>query len=105
MPLPPYLANAQPNPAVDRKPWYATTAPSYAGVFLWVVFYQALAEGTLSHAGPGFCLFALLIAGVLSYSLCYHVPAMLGMRTGFPLYVVGSSTFGATGAYLMPRGC
>jgi cytosine permease len=27
---------------------------------------------------------------------------MLGMKTGFPLYVVGSSTFGARGGYLMP---
>jgi cytosine permease len=27
---------------------------------------------------------------------------MLGMKTGFPLYVVGSSTFGAKGGYLMP---
>ena len=27
---------------------------------------------------------------------------MLGMKTGYPLYVVGSSTFGTTGGYLMP---
>ena len=27
---------------------------------------------------------------------------MLGMKTGFPLYVVGSSTFGTKGGYLMP---
>jgi cytosine permease len=27
---------------------------------------------------------------------------MLGMQTGFPLYVVGSSTFGTKGGYLMP---
>jgi cytosine permease len=27
---------------------------------------------------------------------------MLGMKTGFPLYVVGSSTFGTAGGYLMP---
>jgi len=27
---------------------------------------------------------------------------MMGMRTGFPLYVVGSSTFGTRGGYVMP---
>ena len=27
---------------------------------------------------------------------------MLGMKTGFPLYVVGSSTFGTAGGYVMP---
>ena len=27
---------------------------------------------------------------------------MLGMKTGFPLYVVGSSTFGTAGGYIMP---
>jgi cytosine permease len=27
---------------------------------------------------------------------------MLGMKTGFPLYVVGSSTYGAAGGFLMP---
>ena len=45
---------------------------------------------------------ALAVAGVLSYLLYYYAPAMLGMKTGFPLYVVGSSTFGTAGGYLMP---
>ena len=27
---------------------------------------------------------------------------MLGMQTGYPLYVVGSSTFGTAGGYVMP---
>jgi cytosine permease len=100
--LPDYIAKTVPNPAGNRAPWYANTAPSYAGVFLWVVFYQSLAQGTLEHAGPAFCILALLIAGLLSYGLYYYVPALLGMKTGYPLYVVGSSTFGTTGGYLMP---
>ena len=101
-PLPDYIAKATPNPLSNRAPWYANTAPSYAGVFLWVVFYQSLAQGTLEHAGPALCIFALIVAGLLSYGWYYYVPAMLGMRTGYPLYVVGSSTFGTTGGYLMP---
>jgi cytosine permease len=102
MPLPDYLQKAIPNSSTNRSPWYSNTAPSYAGVFLWVVFYQALAQGTIDHAGPLFCVGALVVAGLLSYLLCYYVPAILGMTTGHPLYVVGSSTFGATGGYLMP---
>ena len=42
------------------------------------------------------------MAGLLSYGLYYYAPAMLGMKTGYPLYVVGSSTFGTAGGYLMP---
>ena len=43
-----------------------------------------------------------LVAGLICFGLYYYVPAMLGMLTGRPLYVVGSSTFGATGGYLIP---
>ncbi len=100
--LPDYIAKASPNPPSQRSPWYTNTAPSYAGVFLWVAFYQSLAVGAIDRAGLGLCVLALLIAGVLSYKLYYYAPAMLGMKTGLPLYVVGSSTFGALGGYLMP---
>ncbi len=100
--LPAYLAKAVPNSASNRAPWFANTAPSYAGVFLWVVFYMEIAKGTIDRAGLGVCLLALVVAGLISYALFYRVPAMLGMQTGFPLYVVGSSTFGTSGGYLMP---
>src|SRR3954451_11973850 len=100
--LPDYLAKAVPNPMSKRAPWYANTAPTYAGIFLWIAFYQQMAGGTLQHGGLALCLAALLVAGILSYALYYYVPAMLGMKTGFPLYVVGSSTFGTKGGYIMP---
>ena len=100
--LPDYLAKAVPNPMGKRAPWYANTAPTYAGIFLWIAFYQQMAGGTLQHGGLGLCLVALAVAGILSYALYYRVPAMLGMKTGFPLYVVGSSTFGTAGGYVMP---
>src|ERR1700733_8865112 len=100
--LPDYISKAVPNPASNRAPWYKNTAPTYAGVFLWIVFYKQIAAGTLDRAGVGLCLLGLLVAGVLSYALFYRVPAMLGMQTGLPLYVVGSSTFGTKGGYLMP---
>ncbi|MBI1790262.1 MAG: cytosine permease [Acidobacteria bacterium] len=100
--LPDYIAKAVPNPASNRAPWYVNTAPSYAGVFLWIAFYNQMAGPTITKAGLGVCLLALAVAGLLSYALYYYVPAMLGMKTGFPLYVVGSSTFGTTGGYAMP---
>ena len=100
--LPDYLAKAAPNPMGKRAPWYANTAPSYAGIFLWIAFYRLMAGDTLAHGSLAVCLAGLVAAGLLCYSLYYLVPAMLGMKTGFPLYVVGSSTFGARGGYLMP---
>lgn len=100
--LPDYLAKATPNSASNRAPWYVNTAPSYAGIFLWIAFYNSIAAGTIERASLGVCLAALAVAGLLSYALYYYVPAMLGMRTGFPLYVVGASTFGTTGGYVMP---
>jgi cytosine permease len=99
--LPDYIAKAVPNPVSGRAPWYTNTAPSYAGGFLWLVFYTEIAIGTLDRAGGGLALVALAVAGLLAYVL-YRAPAMLGMQTGYPLYVVGSSTFGTTGGYLMP---
>ena len=100
--LPDYLAKAVPNPAGKRGPWYANTAPSYAGIFLWVAFYKAMAGDTIAHGSLALCLAALVTAGVLCYAFYYRVPAMLGMQTGYPLYVVGSSTFGTAGGYVMP---
>jgi cytosine permease len=100
--VPDYIAKAVPNPTSNRAPWYKNTAPTYAGVFLWVVFYREIANGTLDKAGVGLSLLALLLGGLISYGLFYYVPALMGMRTGYPLYVVGSSTFGTQGGYLMP---
>jgi cytosine permease len=100
--LPSYIAKAVPNPPSNRAPWYVNTAPTYAGVFLWIAFYQQLAGGAIPYASLSLCLLALAVAGLLSFALYYYSPAMLGMKTGFPLYVVGSSTFGTAGGYLMP---
>jgi cytosine permease len=100
--LPDYIAKTVPNPASNRAPWYANTAPSYAGVFLWIAFYISLSEHAIDRAGVGLCILALAVAGLLSFALYYYAPAMLGMKTGLPLYVVGSSTFGTAGGYLMP---
>lgn len=100
--LPNYIAQCTPNPPERRSAWYVNTAPSYAGVWLWVVFYQQIARGTLDQAGLAWSLTGLVVAALLCYALFYFVPGMLGMKTGYPLSVVGTSTFGTAGGYLMP---
>jgi cytosine permease len=99
---PKYIELSVPVPASARAPWYKNTFPTYAGIFLWVGFYLKLAGPTIGYASAGLCLWGLLLAGFLCFALYYYVPAVLGMQTGCPLYVVGSSTFGTTGGYLMP---
>jgi cytosine permease len=100
--LPNYVKASIPNPIVNRVPWYRNIFPSYAGIFLWVAFYLGLAAPTISQAGLGVCLLGLLVAGFLCFGLYWYAPAMLGMQTGRPLYMVGTSMFGTTGGYLMP---
>lgn len=100
--LPDYVKSSVPNPLSNRAPWYKNTFPAYAGVFLWVAFYLGLAAPTISLASPGICMIALLVAGLLCFALYYYAPGMLGMKTGRTLYIVGTSTFGTRGGYIMP---
>ena len=106
--LPSYITGAIPNPQSKRAPWYKNTAPTYAGIFLWFVFWQDASTtqagflgGTLAH-GLGVALLALVISALVCHYLFYLVPGLLGMKTGLPLYIVGTSTFGAQGGFLMP---
>ena len=100
--LPEYVRASVATLPGDRACWYRNTAPSYAGIFLWVAFYLQLAHGTISQMGVGLAIVALVVAGLLCFGLYYYAPAMLGMQTGRPLYIVGTSTFGTVGGYLMP---
>jgi cytosine permease len=100
--VPSYITSTQPNPAGNRAAWFKNIAPTYAGIFLWIGFYDQLAGSTIANMGLGTAFLALIVGGLLSYIMFYHVPGMLGMKTGLPLYIVGSSTFGAKGGYLMP---
>jgi hypothetical protein len=100
--LPNYIKLTRPVPSSERAPWYKSTFPTYAGIFLWVGFYLELAGPTIGQASIGVCLLALFVAGILCFGLYYYVPAMRGMQTGRPLYVIGTSTFGTKGGYLVP---
>ena len=107
--LPDYVSMAKANPAGNRAPWYKNTAPTYAGIFLWFVFWSqapsgggAQAPGGVLSQGVGVALLGLVVAALLCHFLFYLVPGLLGMKTGLPLYVVGTSTYGVQGGFLMP---
>ena len=100
--LPAYITSATPNPQDKRAPWYKTTAQTYAGIFLWFAFWDRMSENGLTTGGLGATLLGVVIGGLICHYLFYLVPGLLGMKTGLPLYVVGTSTFGAVGGLLMP---
>ena len=117
--LPDYVASCTPIPQGSRTPWYKNTAQTYAGIMLWFVFWSAVplgaalggkgldavrsmfAGGTLAQ-GLGVAFLALIAAGLACHFLFYLVPGLLGMKTGLPLYIVGTSTYGVRGGFLMP---
>jgi cytosine permease len=101
--LPGYLQAARPNPPGKRAPWYLSTAPTYAGIFLWFVFWNTMpAQGELATGGLGMALLGIVLAALICHFLFYLVPGLLGMQTGLPLYIVGTSTFGSVGGLLLP---
>jgi cytosine permease len=104
--VPSYLECAKPNPTTNRAPWFKNTAPTYAGIFLWFVFWSlSLTSGTpggMLSAGVGVALGSVLVAALLCHFGFYYLPARFGQKTGLPLYIVGSSTYGATGGFLLP---
>ncbi|MEI7899168.1 MAG: cytosine permease [bacterium] len=104
--VPSYLECAKPNPAANRAPWYKNTAPTYAGIFLWFVFWSySVGSGTpggILSAGVGVAIGSVLVAALLCHFCFYYLMARFGQKTGLPLYIVGSSTFGAQGGFLLP---
>ena len=105
--LPDYITAMQPVPQANRAAWFKNTAPAYAGIVLWFVFWQDVVGGGGEPGGvlsQGIvpALVGLAIAALLCHFLFYLVPGLLGVKTGRPLYVVGTSTYGARGGLFMP---
>jgi cytosine permease len=100
--LPDYIKSATPNPPSNRAPWFKNTAPTYAGIFLWFVFWDSISQNGLTSAGLFPSLLGIVIGALICHYLFYLIPGLLGRQTGLPLYVVGTSTFGAIGGLLMP---
>ncbi len=115
--LPSYVTAARPVPREKRVAWFSSTAQTYAGIMLWFVFWQdvpvgsgitpemgqysSFAGGILSHGLP-VAFLGLILAALLCHFLFYLVPGLLGLKTGLPLYIVGTSTYGVQGGLLMP---
>lgn len=104
--LPSYITSATPNPAANRAPWYKNTAPTYAGIMLWFVFWLGATDfktaGSVFAHGIGLPLVSLALAALICHTFYYVVLGMAGMKTGLPLYIVGTSTFGARGGFILP---
>jgi cytosine permease len=47
-------------------------------------------------------LIGIVLGAFICHFLFFLVPGILGMQTGLPLYIVGTSTFGAAGGLIMP---
>lgn len=106
--LPHYVASAQPVPLGNRVPWYKSTAQTYAGIMLWFVFWQSVPSsgapgpGGILAQGVGVALLGVVLAALLCHFTSYLAPGLMGMKTGLPLAVVGTSTYGVQGGFLMP---
>ena len=83
-------------------PWYTNAAPTFAGVFLWFVFWDSISANGLTAGGLWPSLVGIVIEALICHFLFYLSPGLLGMKTGLPLYVVGTSTFGSIGGLIMP---
>ena len=109
--LPSYLTSATPVPLADRASWSRTVMPIYFTVVIWFVFWQDIIVAGVREYGPpggmiasGFmpAFFGIALAAAICHFLLYMAPAQLGMRTGLPLTIVASSTYGAHGGRLLP---
>ena len=108
--LPDFITSNTPVSKDDRISWAKGIAPAYAGIMLWYAFWQALVNlGDFSNTsaailsqGVGVALAALAAAAAICFIFFYYVPGMLGMSTGRPLSVIGTSVFGARGGFILP---
>lgn len=106
--LPDYVASAQPLPLAGRVPWFKSTAQTYAGIMLWFVFWESVPTSGLEGPagilaqGLGAAVLGVIVGAIICHFASYLAPGLMGMKTGLPLAVVGTSTYGVTGGFLMP---
>ena len=82
--------------------WDKAIAPHYIGLFLWIVFFDRLAGGTLVVGGLIASILAAAVGGVFCFVLLYLPLSLWGESTRRPLPVLAASTFGARGSIWIP---
>ena len=97
--LPDYVASATPVPKGDRVPWFKSTAQTYAGIMLWFVFWESVPDsgagvGGIMSSGLMVALMGVIAGALICHFGSYLAPGLMGMKTGLPLAVVGTSTYG-----------
>lgn len=97
--LPASLQPATSDVPIKRRSWEHTIAPHYIGLFLWIVYFDTLGARAVPMAGIVWPFLGAAVAAVLCYQLLYYVPAVWGWRTGRPLTVLATSTFGVNGSF------
>ncbi len=98
---PSYIADAKPAPQSARAPWFKNTAPAYAGILLWFVFWSMITTNNLVN-GLVVPIAGVVIGALVCHFLFYLPAGLFGMKTGLPLAVIGSSMFGEKGGIIMP---
>jgi len=75
---------------------------------LWFVFWEFVPSsgaegpgGILAH-GLTAAILGVIAGALVCHFASYWAPGMMGMKTGLPLAVVGTSTYGVIGGFLMP---
>jgi cytosine permease len=99
---PRWLQTVLSEPPFERRRWETSIAPTFIGLFLWVVYYDQLPAALLPRGGIGWSVAGAGLAGLLGFLLFYYAPAMWGFATGRPLVVVATGSFGVRGAAWVP---
>ncbi len=90
------------SPVLERKGWQQSLGPSLIGLFLWIGFFDQIPRETVGRSALAWPVLGSAAGGILGYLLLYRVPTLWTFRTGRPLAIVFTSTFGIRGATMVP---
>jgi cytosine permease len=96
--LPPILRADLTGPPIERKSWVWTIGPAYAGVFIWVPFFDRMGTFLRGEASPGWLAATGVLASMACYLFLYLIPAFSGWTAKQRVSLVGASTFGTLGS-------
>ncbi len=93
---------SKPAEAIVPKPWQTGLAPVYIGIFLWIAFFDQIGRKALPLGALGGAFLGVFVAGPLAYLFLFRSSALWGHRSGKPLDVLATATFGVSGAKVVP---